>query len=343
MWDRWDRWDRLCGLFRDGDVAGLRLVESALDGALGHIEGLGDVADGLSITLELEDFDNLIIVVGTFTVLEVVVLFGIALEFELQEAAAFGYIIDDDILGIVAVFSGADLDLLEVAEVVVLSAAGESNAGIEEVDELGGARKVVLGDGLPSATFGRVGDDDGREAVFLLEPDEFHHKAAGGGAFLGVVADEGNVVNHEELGSLLGGFLNGVEDFLLEVGPDYEFGVNLGTAEVGGEDVDFSGIHIAVTHLELLCGQFEVHVHNLLGPCYVLGNLDGQNGFADIAGGEDYGVLVLNYQVVEVHLGIGCLDGVLDPGIRGFDGEEAYALGGAFGFLDFLLDGGDRV
>ena len=343
MWDRWDRWDRVCGLFRDGDVAGLRLVESALDGALGHIEGLGDVTDGLAVTLELEDFDNLVVVVGAFTVLEVVVLFGVALEFELQEAAAFGHIIDDDILGIVAVFSGADLDLLEVAEVVVLRAAGKSYAGIEEVYELGGACKVILGNRLPSATLGRVGDDDGREAVFLLEPDEFHHKAAGGGAFLGVVADEGNVVNHEELGSLLGGFLNGVEDFLLEVGPDYEFGVNLGTAEVCGEDVDFSGVHIAVTHLELFCGEFKVHVHNLLGPCYVLGYLDSQNGFADIAGGEDYGVLVLDNQVVEVHLGIRCLDGVLNPSIRGFDGEEAYAFWGALGFLDFLLDSGDRI
>ena len=176
---------------------------------------------------------------------------GVALDLETEAAVGLGDVEDDDVVGVVLVFAGADFDLLEVAEAVVFGAAGEGYAGVEEVDELGAAGEVVLGDGFPAAPLGGVGDDDGGEVVEFFEADEFHHKTAGGGAFFGVVADEGDVVDDEEAGALAGGFFDGGENFLLEVGPDDEFGGNLGAGEVGGEDVAVAGGGVGVAHLEL--------------------------------------------------------------------------------------------
>ena len=264
---------------------------------------------------------------------------GVALDLEAKAAVGLGDVEDDDVVGVVLVFAGADFDLLEVAEAVVFGAAGEGYAGVEEVDELGAAGEVVLGDGFPAAPLGGVGDDDGGEVVEFFEADEFHHKAAGGGAFFGVVADEGDVVDDEEAGALAGGFFDGGEDFLLEVGSDDEFGGNLGAGEVGGEDVAVAGGGVGVAHLELFGGEFEVNVEDFFLAGDVLGYLDGEDGFADVAGGEDDGVLVLDDEVVEVHLGVGCEEGFFYPVVGGFDGEETDVTGGFAGFVGFGGDG----
>ena len=264
---------------------------------------------------------------------------GIALNLEAETAVGLGYVEDDDVVGVVPVFACADFDLLEIAESVVFGAACEGYAGVEEVDELGAAGEVVLGDGFPATALGRVGYDYGGEGVEFLEADEFHHKAAGGGAFLGVVTDEGDVVDDEEAGALPGGFFDGGEDFLLEVGPDYEFGGDLGSGEVDWEDVAVAGGGVGVAHLELLGGEFEVHVHYLLAPGDVLGYLDGEDGFADVAGGEDDGVLVLNDEVVEVSLGVGREKGFFYPVVGGLDGEQAYVSGGFARLAGFGGDG----
>ncbi len=171
------------------------------------------------------------------------------------------------------------------------------------------------------------GNDDGGEVEFLFQAYEFHHKAAGCGSFLGVVADEGDVVDDEEADALCGGFFDGVEDFLFEVGSGDEFGINLGTDEVGGEDVYQTCGDVAVTHLELFGGEFEVDIHYLFLTGYGLSYLDGKYGFADIAGGEDDGVLKLYDEVVEVHLGIGRVQCFLDPVVGGLEGEKACAQG----------------
>ncbi len=327
-WNRRNGWNRVGVLGRDGDVVLLRLLQSAEDGGACHIEGGCDLADGFAVALEFEDFYDLVVVIGGgIAAPEVVGLVGIALDLEAEAAVGLGDVEDDDIVGVVLVFTGADLDLLEVAEAVVFGAAREGYAGIEEVDELGAAREVVLGDGLPATALGRVGDDDGGEGVEFLEADEPHHKAAGGGAFLGVVADEGDVVDDEELCSLPGCFLDGAEYLLLEIRPGDEFGGDLGAGEVGGEDVAVAGGGVGVAHLELLGREFEVNVEYPFLPGDVLGYLDGEDGFADIAGGEDDGVLVLDDEVVEVRLGVGCVNRVLNPVIRGFYGEKAYSPG----------------
>ena len=285
--------------------------------------------------MEFEDFYDFVIVVGTVTILEVIVFFGISLYLEFEEAVSLGDVEDDNILCIVAVFTGADLDLLEVAEVVVLGAAGEGDTGIEEVDEFCGAGEVVLGDGLPASAFRCVGYDYGCQVVFFLKSDEFHHKTACGGSFFGVVADECDVVYDEEFGALFGGFFDGVEDFLFEVGSDYEFGVDFGTGEVGWEDVDFSCCGVAVAHLKLLGGQFEIDVKDFLGPGYIFCNLNGEDRFAHIAGCKDNCVLELDDEVVEVHLWVRGVEAFFYPGVGGLDGKESYSFRSflRFGYL----------
>ncbi len=343
-WNRRNGWNRVGSVGRNGDVVLFCLFEAAKDGGTRHIEGGGYLADGFAVALELEDFDDLVVVVGcAVATSEVVGFVGIALNLEAEAAVGLGNVEDDNVVGVVPVFACADFDLLEVAEAVVFGAACEGYAGVEEVDELGAAGEVVLGDGFPATALGRVGYDYGGEGVEFLEADEFHHKAAGGGAFLGVVADEGDVVDDEEACALSGGFFDGGEDFLLEVGPDYEFGGDLGAGEVGREDVTVAGGGVGVAHLELLGGKFEVHVHYLLAPGDVLGYLDGEDGLAYIAGGEDDGVLVLDDEVVEVGLGVGREEGFFYPVVGGLDGEQTYVSGGFARLAGFGGDGGTRV
>ena len=82
-WDRWDRWDRFFAWFRDFDVALLCLIEPALNRAFRHIKQFRNLTNGFAVTLEFQDFNNLVVVVGDFEVLEMVLLFGIALNLEL--------------------------------------------------------------------------------------------------------------------------------------------------------------------------------------------------------------------------------------------------------------------
>ena len=343
-WNRRNGWNRVGGVGWDGDVVLLRLFQATEYGGACHIEGGGYLADGFAVALETEDFDDLVIVVGCGVAgAEVVIFIGIALNLEAEAAVGLGDVEDDDVVGVVAVFAGADLDLLEVAESVVFGAACEGYAGVEEVDELGAAGKVVLGDGFPAPALGCVGYDDGGEGVEFLEADEFHHKAAGGGAFLGVVADEGDVVDDEEACTLAGGLFDGGEDFLFEVGSDYEFGGDLGAGEVGREDVAVAGGGVGVAQLELFGGEFEVHVEYLFAPGDIFGYLDGEDGFADVAGGEDDGVLVLDDEIVEVGLGVGCEEGFLYPVVGCLDGEQADVPWGFARLAGFGGDGGAGV
>ena len=71
--------------------------------------------------------------------------------------------------------------------------------------------------------------------------DELLHEETRLRAILLAVADEGNIVDHKELDALLGRHLNGVQDLLFQVGAQHKLWFNLGTGEVGREDVGLSG------------------------------------------------------------------------------------------------------
>lgn len=237
-----------------------------------------------------------------------VVFFVVSLKFKAKEAGFFGDVVDDDVFCIVLVFSCADFDLLEVAEVVITGTTSKGYSCVEKVDEFGRSCEVVLGDWLVASSLGCVSYDDGCQVVFLLEAYEFHHEVSCSGSFFSVVADKGDVVHDEEFGSCFGCFFYRVEDFLFEVGAHDEFRVDFGSVEVLREDVNFACGCVGVSHLELLAGEFKVEVEDFLCSGDVLCYLDGEDGFADIAGGENDGILVLDYESMEEGLWVGCLE-----------------------------------
>lgn len=145
-----------------------------------------------------------------------------SLLFKAKEAVLLVDVIDYHVVGIVLIAACANLDLFEVAEVAVFRAAGKGYSGIKEVYELGRSCEVILRDGFIAT--GRVGYDDRCKVILLFESDLFHHKAAGGGSFLGVITDERDVVNHEETGALDSGLFYGCKYFFFKVGADNEFG-----------------------------------------------------------------------------------------------------------------------
>ena len=70
----------------------------------------------------------------------------------MEEAVSGVYLADDDVVGVVAVLSGADLQLLDVAQACVLGALADGEDAVEEVVEFLGAGEVgsccALGCGL---------------------------------------------------------------------------------------------------------------------------------------------------------------------------------------------------
>lgn len=128
-----------------------------------------------------------------------------------------------------------------------------------------------------------MGDDDRREVVFLFKADQFHHKAASSGAFLGVVANERYVVYHEETGALDGSLLYRCEYFFFKVRAYYEFGVDLSSGEIVREYMAVARGRVGIAHLELLAGEFEVKVQDFLLSGNFFGYLGGKDGFANVA------------------------------------------------------------
>ena len=84
---------------------------------------------------EVEDILHLCRVFVIFFRFEVFFLAGVADEFEVQEAVSGVYFIDYHIVGVVAVFSGSDLDLLDIAQAVVLGALADGEDAVKEVVE----------------------------------------------------------------------------------------------------------------------------------------------------------------------------------------------------------------
>ena len=91
---------------------------------------------------------------------EVFFLAGVTDEFKVEEAITGIYLVDYDVVGVIAVFSGADL---------VLGALADGEDAVEEVVEFLGAGEVVLGDGVAHVPFRGVGNNQQGPAVFLFQ------------------------------------------------------------------------------------------------------------------------------------------------------------------------------
>ena len=152
------------------------------------------------MAFEVEDVLHLCGVLVSFPGPEVLLFGGVAYGLEVEEAVSGVYLADYDVVGVVAVLSGADLQLLDVAQACVLGALADGEDAVEEVVEFLGAGEVVLGDGVAHVALWGVGYDEEGPAVFLFQRHELHHEEAGYVAFFGCVAEVGEVVDDDDAG-----------------------------------------------------------------------------------------------------------------------------------------------
>lgn len=147
-----------------------------------------DFSDGLALGAEFGDV--LLFLVDVFVGLfpQVGRFCGEFEEFEVDVAVGLFDFVEEDVGGIVAVFSGSDFELFDIAEVVVFGGLADGKYGVEEVVEFFAAGEVVLGDGACEAAFGCVGYDEERPAVAFFEVHQFHHKESCVDAFVAAVA-----------------------------------------------------------------------------------------------------------------------------------------------------------
>lgn len=160
------------------------LLDDLGDHGLAEADFLGDFAVGFALLEELDDVLYAVQGLGLLLLAEVLALGGVFLEFEVGEAIGLLNLVDDDVVGVVAEGSGADFQLLDVAEALVLCGFPDGEDAVKEVVELLGAGEVVLGDGAGKAALGRVGDNEDGPAVLFLELHQFHHEEAGIDAFV---------------------------------------------------------------------------------------------------------------------------------------------------------------
>lgn len=294
---------------------------------------LGDFAVGFALAGELDDVFCAVEGFGFFLFAEVFALGGIFFEFEVGEAAGFFDFVDDDVVGIVAEGAGADFELFDVAEAFVPGGFADGEDGVEEVVEFFGSGEVVLGDGAGEGAFGGVGDDEDGPAVFLFELHEFHHEDAGVYAFVGTVAEVGEVVDDENVAAELeGGGFDVLEDAVFVVFEVEVQGIDLGPVHLFGEAVEAAGGFVGVAHLELFFGEFAVEIEDVVGFCDGFGDLDGVDGFSEVGVGEEAGDFALVPEFEEEGHGVGHLGCVIEGVVDFFDGEHADVAGVGVGF-----------
>ena len=322
----------------------MSLAQFAVDRGGRKAGDVGNLADGFLLVFQVDELLQ-VFGFGEFVLwAEVVGFFDVVLEDELGVALDLLQAVEDDVVRVVLEGSGADFDLLDVAEEVVFGGAADGDAGVEEVHQFGAAGQVVLGHWGAGLAFGRVADDDESEAVLALEGEDLLHESSGGFTFLGVIEEEGDIV-HEDVADAFffcgGG--HAVQDGLLQAGVHDVVGAEFGPVEVVGKAVDDAGVFLDVTHLELFGGQLAVDVENFFFASDIFGQLRAEDGFAGVGGGDDHGAFVLDNEAVEVRLGIGCGEAVVHPVVGGLDGHDAYLVRGPPGFFGFCSDGTEGV
>ena len=310
-----------------------QFLDDAVDLGLGDAQDGCDLADGLALALEFGDVVALDFAGLVGAVAEV---FGLDAEFqelEVDEAAFVGNLVDEDVVAAEFLLAGADLELLDVAETVVLGGLADGHDGVEVVEEALGAGEVVLGDGAGEAALGRVGDDQEAPAVLALEGEEVHHELGRVNAFVGVGAEVADVV--DDAGLAAGaehGFLDALEDAgFVVLGLDGGR-VDLGAVEALRELVEQAGVPVGVAELELLLGEFAVQVEDGALGGDVFGDLDGEDGFTEVGVREEAADFPFEPERVEEFVGVGARGGVFEGLVGGLDGEHVHLLGVLAGF-----------
>lgn len=304
------------------------LLDDLGDHGLAEADFLGDFPVGFALLEELDDVLYAVQGLGLFLLAEVLALGGVFLEFEVGEAAGLLDLVDDDVVGVVAEGSGADLELLDVAEALVLGGFADGEDGVKEVVELLASGEVVLGDGAGERALGRVGDDEDGPAVLFLELHEFHHGEAGIDAFVGAVAEVGEVVDDDDVAvQLEGGGFDVLEDAVFVVFEVQVHVVDLGPVHAARELVEGTGGVVGVAELGLLFGELAVEVEDAVPAGDLLGDLHGVDGFPEVGVGEEAGDFSLVPEFEEERDRVGHLGGIGEGVVDFLDGEHADGAG----------------
>ena len=333
---------RVLGVCALGRGHGLDAGGDFADQRFANAKNTSDISVRFALLKQFLDILVLCLGIVLGTLPQVVILRGELSEGEVDVAVDLNDLIDHDVVGVVAEFAGADLELLDVAQGVVLGGFADGEDGVEEVVEFLGAGEVVLGDGAGEGSFGRVGDDQQGPAVLLLEVHQFHHEDAGVHAFVGGVAEVGQVVDDGDLAlEFEHGVLDVLEDLLFVVFDVKGHRVDLGSVEARWELVQEAGFGIGVAHLELLVGEFAVDQEDILGQGDVFGHLDSVDGLAQVGVGEEAADLSFVPEFVVEGVGIRSQTSVGEGSVGCLDGEHADVLarGRSLDFSRYGLDG----
>lgn len=98
-----------------------------------------------------------------------------------------------------------------------------------------------------------MGYDEKRESAFLFQGHQFHHEDACVNAFVGGVAEVGEIVDDDDFTvEFMGRGFDVVDDMLLISFGSYCIGIYFRSVQAIRKDVSFSGLLLAVTELKLL-------------------------------------------------------------------------------------------
>ena len=293
--------------------------------------------------MELEDLLGSVDGIGFLLFAQMLTLGGEFLELEVREGVGLLDLVDDDVGGVVAELTGADFQLLDVAQVFVFGGLADGKDTVKEIVELLGTGQVVLGDGAGEAALGCVGDDEDGPAVLLFELHEFHHEEARVHAFVAAVAQVGQVVDDQDVAvELEGGFLDVGQDAVFVVFEVEPHGIDLGAEEAVGETEEAAGDVVGVAQLELFLGELAVEVEDAVVTGNLVGDLDRVDTLSQVGIGKEAADLALVPELLEQGHRVGLLGGVEEGVVGRLDGDHADGVG-VGGLVDFGLDGPDGI
>ena len=266
-----------------------------------------------------------------------------AFEAEPEEIAGFDDAAEGHIVVAVDLCGAALFYLFDVAEMVVGAAFADGEGAVGKVDEEFAAVEVVGREGCAGvAAFGCVGEHEDGQVVLRFEGFEVLHEAEGDGGVFGTAAQAGDVVDNED-----GGFdevdlvFDAVEEeIVVDAGVSGEVDAVIGV-EFGAEEAVVkvvAALLVGVALVKLAGAELEVDIEDVGlrgveregadGPAAgdAVGDLYGEDGFADVGIGKEDAKFALVPERAEEHFGFGLALAEVHPAVSGAYGEEVAGL-----------------
>ena len=138
---------------------GRKFLDDAVYLGLGYAQDAGNLADGLTLALELSDVLSLDLAGLVGTVTQVLRLNTKFYELEVNVATFVGDLVDQDVIAAVFLFTGTDFQLLDVTQAFILGGLANGHHTVEVVEQALGTCQIVLRDGAGEGAFGRMRDN----------------------------------------------------------------------------------------------------------------------------------------------------------------------------------------